>query len=85
LMTAGEGPFQALLARIGERLHTTDHRTIAASFALRYGWSSGIAMAPYLLYSCVPKITLDNVSFKFSENTSFERVALHHPEGVMLP
>jgi hypothetical protein len=42
-------------------------------------------MAPYLLYSCVPKITLDNVSFKFSENTSFERVALHHPEGVMLP
>ena len=85
LMTAREGPFQALLARIGERLHTTDHRTIAASFALRYGWSSGVAMAPYLLYHCVPKITLDNVSFKFSENTSFERVALHHPEGVMLP
>jgi ferric iron reductase protein FhuF len=85
LMTAREGPFLELLCRIGERLHTTDRRTIAASFALRYGWSSGVAMAPYLLYHCVPKITFDNVSFKFSENTSFERVALHHPEGVMLP
>jgi ferric iron reductase protein FhuF len=85
LMTAREGPFQALLARIGERLQTADRRTIAASFALRYGWSAGVAMAPYLLYTCVPNITLDNVSFKFNENGSFERAALHHPEGVMLP
>jgi hypothetical protein len=37
LTTASEGPFQALLARIGERLQTADCRTIAASFALRYG------------------------------------------------
>jgi ferric iron reductase protein FhuF len=85
LMTAREGPFQALLARIGERLQTADRRTIAASFALRYGWSSGVAMAPYLFYSCVPTITLDNVSFKFNENGSFERAALHYPAGVMLP
>ncbi len=85
LMTASEGPFQALLVRIGERLQTADRRTIAASFALRYGWSSGVAMAPYLLYHCVPKIALDNVSFRFHDNTSFERVALDHPEGVMLP
>jgi hypothetical protein len=85
LMTAREGPFQALLVRIGEQLHTADRRTIAASFAVRYGWSAGVAMAPYLLYHCVPKITLDNVSFKFNENGSFERAALHHPEGVMLP
>ncbi len=85
LMTAREGLFQALLARIGERLQTADRRTIAASVALRYGWSSGVAMAPYLFYSCVPTITLDNVSFKFNEHGSFERVALHHPAGVMLP
>jgi len=85
LLTTREGPFHALLTRIGERLHTADRRTIAASFALRNGWSSGVAMALYLLYHCVPKITLDNVSFKFHENTSFERIALHHPEGVMLP
>jgi len=85
LMTAREGPFNALLCRIGEGLHTSDRRTIAASFALRYGWSSGVAIAPCLLYHCVPKITLDNVSFKFHENTAFERAALHQPEGVMLP
>jgi ferric iron reductase protein FhuF len=84
-MTASEDPFRALLARIGERLQTSDRRTIAASFALRFGWSAGVAMAPYLLYSCVPTIALDNISFKFHDNTLFERVALHHPEGVMLP
>jgi ferric iron reductase protein FhuF len=85
LMTAREGPFQALLCRIGERLHTADRRTIAASFALRYGWSAGVAFAPYLLYACVPTIALDNISFKFNEHGSFERAALHHPAGVMLP
>jgi hypothetical protein len=84
LRTASEGPFNVLLSQIGERLYTLDRRTIAASFALRYGWSSGIAIAPYLLYQCVPKITLDNVSFKFHENTLFERAAVHQPEGVML-
>jgi hypothetical protein len=41
-------------------------------------------MAPGILHQCVPTIEPDNVSFKFHENTTFERVALHHPEGVML-
>jgi ferric iron reductase protein FhuF len=85
LMTATEGPFEALLVRIGERLQTADRRTIAASFALRYGWSAGVAFAPYLLYACVPTIALDNVSFKFTDHGSFERAALHHAVGVMLP
>ncbi len=84
LRTASEGPFNALLSRIGARLHTADRRTIAAAFALRYGWSAGMAIAPYILQHCVPTITLDNVSFKFHENTLFERVALHRPAGVML-
>jgi hypothetical protein len=84
LRTAKQGPFNVLLSDIGARLYTSDRRTIAASFALRYAWSSGIAIAPYLLYHCVPKISLDNVSFKFRANTSFERAALHGPEGVML-
>ena len=46
LMTATEGPFQGLLGQIGERLQTADRRTIAASFALRYGWSSGSRLCP---------------------------------------
>ena len=77
-------PIQRLLSHIGDRLHTADRRTIAAAFALRYGWSAGMAIAPYMLRDCVPTITLDNVSFKFRDNTLFERVALHHPTGVML-
>jgi hypothetical protein len=88
-LTATEGPFQALLARTGERLQTADRRTIAASFALRYGWSSGVAMAPYLLYSCVPKTTLDNVSFKFVASqmqpqfypVTYQRVAYVYHRG----
>jgi hypothetical protein len=84
-LTAWEDPFQALLAQIGKRLQTADRRTIAASFALRYGWSSGVAFVPYLLYACVPTIALDNVSFKFNDHGAFERAALHQPAGVMLP
>jgi hypothetical protein len=84
LGTGRQGPFHALLVRIGEGLQTSDRRTIAAAFALRYGWSSGIAIAPYLFYQCVPNLSLDNVSFKFLDNTLFERAALHRPEGVML-
>jgi hypothetical protein len=56
LRTASVGPFHALLSRIGERLQTADRRTVAASFALRYGWSAGVAIAPYLLYHDVPKL-----------------------------
>jgi hypothetical protein len=84
LTTAMQGPFHSLLSAIGGGLHTSDRRTIAASFALRYGWSSGIAIAPYLFYHCVPRISLDNVSFKFRDNTSFERAAVHRPEGAIL-
>jgi hypothetical protein len=83
LMTAREGPFLAFLCRIGERLQTSDRRAMAASFALRFGWSAGMAIAPYLLYHCVPKIAPDNVSFRFHENTSFERGAFASPTSQM--
>ena len=82
--TSREGPFHELLTRIGAGLQTSDRMTVAASFALRYGWSSGIAIAPFILCQCVPNIALDNVSFKFHDNTTFERMALHRPEGVIL-
>ena len=49
LLTAREGELPVLLERIGEGLHSADRRTIAAPFTLRYGWSSGMAIAPYLL------------------------------------
>jgi hypothetical protein len=38
-----------------------------------------------LLYACVPDIALGNISCRFNDQGSFERAALHHPIGVMLP
>src|SRR5262245_46336228 len=54
LRTTSAGPFPTLLARAGECLGTADRRTIAASFIMCYSWSSGIAIAPYVLRHCVP-------------------------------
>jgi hypothetical protein len=71
------------LLRIGDRANTSDRRTIAASFALRVGWASAMAIAPYLRYQCVPDIALENVSFKFKPSTFFERTALHEARGIV--
>jgi hypothetical protein len=84
LRTAASGPFNALLVRIGECAGTGDRRTIAASFALRFGWASAMAIAPYLRHRCVPDIALDNVSFKFRPSTFLERTAVHEPRGVVV-
>ena len=84
LRSASSGSFNALLLRIGERARTADGRTIAASFALRYGWASAMAIAPYLKHACVPDISLENVSLKFRESTFFERTAIHEARGVMI-
>jgi hypothetical protein len=81
---AGRGPFNELLVRIAQRFDTEDRRTVAASFALRFGWISAMAIAPYLRFSCVPDVTLDNVSFKFTASTFFERAAVHVPRGTMV-
>jgi hypothetical protein len=84
LLTASAGPFNELLARIGERAGTSDRRTIAASFALRFGWAAGMAIAPYLRHRCVPDVALENVSFKFRASTFLERTAIHEPRGTMV-
>ena len=84
LRTASAGPLNDLLHRIGARAGTTDRRTIAASFALRYGWSSAMAIAPFLKFSCVPDVSLENISLKFHETGFFERTAILEPRGVMI-
>jgi FhuF 2Fe-2S C-terminal domain len=84
LRNALGGPFNELLRRIGERQCPTDRKTIAASFALRYGWASAMAIAPYLKYGCVPDIALENISLKFRESTFFERTAIYEPRGIMV-
>jgi ferric iron reductase protein FhuF len=77
-------PFSELLARIGQRLMTSDRKVIAASFALRFGWSAAAAVAPYLLKQCVPDLSLDNVSLKFSAHTFFEKLSLHDSDAIVL-
>lgn len=83
LRDADQGPFNELLLRIGERASTGDRRTIAASFTLRFGWASAMAIAPYLRHDCVPDIELDNVAFKFKTSTFFERTAIYVPRGAV--
>ena len=83
LLAPSNEPFAALLHEIGHRAGTSVRRTIAAGFALRYAWSSAMAIAPFLVHHCVPDISLDNVSFCF-RGTLFERAALHLPRGVMV-
>jgi FhuF 2Fe-2S C-terminal domain len=84
LRNAASGPLNELLRRIGERVKTGNPRTIAALFALRFGWSSAMAIAPFLRYQCVPDVALANVSFKFTASTFFERTAMHEPRGIVV-
>jgi hypothetical protein len=84
LRVAEAGPFHALLLRIGECARTSDRRTIAASFAMRFGWASGMAIAPYLRAACVPEVALDTTSFRFRASTFFEYAALHDPRGWVI-
>ena len=79
---ARSGPLHDLLRRIGAELKTTDRRTIAASFALRFGWASQAAIGPILRAGCVPDVALDNVSFRFAPSGFFDRLALHEPRGT---
>ncbi|HVZ34095.1 MAG TPA: (2Fe-2S)-binding protein, partial [Polyangiaceae bacterium] len=81
LRQAEEEPFAGLLARIMERMQTRDRKVAAASFALRFGWASAVAIAPYLSDACVPDVALENVSLRFGSGVLFERVALHEPRA----
>jgi FhuF 2Fe-2S C-terminal domain len=81
---ATDGPFHSLLERTATRLRTADRRTVAALFALRFGWAASVAIAPFLIDRCVPRVCLSNISLKFRTDTLFERAALHLPAGVLL-
>jgi hypothetical protein len=83
LKNPDSGPFRNLLSRLGETLGTVDRRTIAASFAMRFGWSAGMVIAAYVNHECIPDIRLENISLRFGgKHTMFERLALHCEEGT---
>jgi ferric iron reductase protein FhuF len=83
MLRADQGPFHSLLERIGTRFKTKDRMTVAASFALRFGWVASVAIVPCLTRRCVPHVALSNISVKFRENTLFERIAIHEPRGTI--
>jgi ferric iron reductase protein FhuF len=83
-LCATDGPFQALLERVAERLRTNDRKTVAALFALRFGWVASAAITPFLSHRFVPRVELSNISIKFREDTLFERIAIHEVSGMTL-
>lgn len=84
LARANDGPLSAVLAQIGARMGTTNRKIVAASFALRFGWSSAAAIGPFLSSRCIPDLALPNVVLKFTEGALFERVSLLSTRATML-
>jgi hypothetical protein len=81
---AAAGPFNALLARIGARSHTDDRRTIAGSFALHFGWTSAMAIAPFLRFRCVPNVALANIAIRFNHAAYVDGTAVYEPGGIVV-
>jgi hypothetical protein len=81
---AATGPFNALLGRIGARSQTDDRRTIAGSFALHFGWTSAMAIAPFLRFRCVPNVALGNVAIRFNHAAYVDGTAVFEPGGAVV-
>lgn len=81
---ATTGPFNALLARIGARSQTDDRRTIAGSFALHFGWTSAVAIAPYLRFRCVPNVALGNIAIRFTHAAYVDGTAVYEAGGTVV-
>lgn len=77
LSNADSGDFNQLLWQIGNRINSTKRRVIAASFALRFGWSAGAPIAIYLQHGTALDISLKNISLRFCEAKLFQEIAFH--------
>ncbi len=77
LRDAESSEFNLLLQTIAADLNTERRKVIAACFALRFGWLSGISFGPFLINGTVADVRLCNLSLKFSESALFEKAALH--------
>ncbi|HEV2179149.1 MAG TPA: (2Fe-2S)-binding protein [Gemmatimonadaceae bacterium] len=81
---AASGPFRALLERIGARSQTDDRRTIAGSFALHFGWTSAMAIAPFLHFRCVPDCSLGNIAIRFNQSAYVDGTAVYDARGTVV-
>jgi len=81
---ATTGPFRTLLERIGTRSQTDDRRTIAGSFALHLGWTSAMAIAPFLRFRCVPDCSLGNIALRFNQSAYVDGTAICEARGTVV-
>ena len=81
---ARSGPFRALLECIGARSQTDDRRTIAGSFALHFGWTSAMAIAPFLRFRCVPDCSLGNIAIRFNQSAYVDGTAVYEARGTVV-
>jgi len=81
---ATSGPFRAVLDRIGTRSQTDDRRTIAGSFALHFGWTSAMAIAPFLRFRCVPDCSLGNIGIRFNQSAYVDGTAVYEARGMVV-
>ncbi|HEY7895362.1 MAG TPA: (2Fe-2S)-binding protein [Gemmatimonadaceae bacterium] len=81
---ATAGRFNVLLERIGARSQTDDRRTIAGSFALHFGWTSAMAIAPFLRFRCVPNVSLGNIALRFNRSAYVDGTAVFEDHGTVV-
>jgi len=77
LLLPFEGRFQHLLTELGHQMNTTNRKIIAASFALRYGWSAGVPIGIYMTYGKMVDVSVCNISLKFSSTSLYENYSFH--------
>jgi len=63
LRSPEKGTFAEILTGLDKGVES--RKVVAASFLLRYGWSSGVAIGAYLLGKKIPDIAFDNIAIRF--------------------
>mgnify|MGYP001492405104 FL=1 len=69
----GVGFYAVLLQALMTGSGIASRRFAAASFLLRYGWSSGAMIAPLLMDRPIPWYTAEEAALCFADNTLFHR------------
>ncbi len=70
------GFYGELLRTLMTRSGIVNRRFAAASFLLRYGWSSGAMLAPLLMDRPIPWYTTEEAELCFANNTLFQAICL---------
>ncbi len=70
------GFYAALLQALMTGSSIASRRFAAASFLLRYGWSSGAMIAPLLMDRPIPWYTAEEAALCFADNTLFQAICL---------